>query len=353
VRTTVIALVGAMCGVPVLAHAAAYQVAIVFDRSDYGYDGKSIGLSQRMRSELDAFQQGLGADTVELALMTCEADSRRGPVQAKLVRPFGPMQKSIADEVAASMSEARPPCAAGVDLVEEARTALKWSDGAEKRIVVLSTHGHFAMNGRTTAETLMHRLEHEEIVFHAVETFRPRSDFYWSMMEHDKLDAVAGDVRTFLEKPTAPLGRVPSWLRHATSISGGSYQLAMIPAPQDDGMSDLPKDLRDRAARGVEETRGRQRALLKRAYAKLPGQRDGLDDLAEGRRRPSEVKAGELPEALRHVDLEPLLDAVWDFVDARQTYATFNEESDGRAAKLGAELAKAVLGRRRLPPSRR
>jgi hypothetical protein len=63
-----------------------------------------------------------------------------------------------------------------------------------------------------------------------------------------------------------------------------------------------------------------------------------------------------LPEAVRGQALEPLLDAIWDFVDARRVTASalndLENEVDGSAA-VGERLAAAVRGPRRLPPSRR
>ncbi len=58
--------------------------------------------------------------------------------------------------------------------------------------------------------------------------------------------------------------------------------------------------------------------------------------------------------------MEPLLDAVWDYVDARRVLVALDTEltylakpSNVGFLDVGTPLAEAVLGPRRLKPSRR
>jgi hypothetical protein len=166
----------------------------------------------------------------------------------------------------------------------------------------------------------------------------------------------------FLDPPTAPLGRVPLLTRHATLLSGGSYFIGFASAnPRRDGIRVLyPKELFGRWPRSQQQYSDGIRALMKRAYAEGASGRDALDDLATGVRRPSEVEPLELPKSLQHIDLEPLLDAVWNYVDARRIVTGLVQESLQLldhplppGGSLGTKAAKALLDPRRLPPSRR
>lgn len=246
-------------------------------------------------------------------------------------------------------------CPASVDRVLEAVERLHWSRQAHKRIVAIGRPGTLLSVGRVTLEDLAHRAEHAGIVVHAAELIEAGG---WSF--DAELSSLGADVQRFLHKPSLPLGRVPSLPRHATALSGGSFEVIVVPGYRGLGWwpldRRLSKDERRRRALAADVQHLRKKTGISAAYGTVSEGRDGLDALAEGLQRPSEVSAEALPQALRGEALEPLLDAIWDFVDARRVTASalsqLEAEVDGSAA-AGERLAAAVLGPRRLPPSRR
>src|SRR5262249_9550724 len=92
--------------------------------------------------------------------------------------------------------------------------------------------------------------------------------------------------------------------------------------------------------------------LLARGTGPTRNDRDALDDLADGTRRPSEVDPAELPEALQGIPLEPLLDAIFDYVDARRVYARAYA-STPPAVTAEEAIAAAIIAPPRRRPSER
>ena len=248
-------------------------------------------------------------------------------------------------------------CPATVDRVLEAVERLHWSAHSRKRILVIGRRAGLFTPGRTTLEDVAHRAEQRGIVLHAAELVDAGD---WSF--ESEIADLGADVRAFLEKPSLPLGRVPTLPRHATLLSGGSFEVIVVPGYRSIGWwprafdQGASKEVRRRRSLAADVQHLRKRTGVAVAFGALSEGRDGLDALAEGSRRPSELTPASLPEAVRGQALEPLLDAIWDFVDARRVTASalndLENEVDGSAA-VGERLAAAVRGPRRLPPSRR
>lgn len=243
----------------------------------------------------------------------------------------------------------------GVDHLEQLIESTKWSADGTRRIVIADAGTALHAKGRTTIEEVVFLAERTRIVVHAIDIFaadRLRSPF----------DAAMGDTRRFLEKPLESLGRVPNNVRHAVLQSGGTYAIVLTP-PNATRRAFINGVLVASAWNVDALLAGRKKALQQRQLygPRSSSGRDALEELASGRRRHFEYDPAELPPAIRHVDLEPLMDAVFDYVDAREVLASYVRQVEAMAeppktdpfGAIGAGLAKAVAGPRKLPPSRR
>lgn len=343
-----------------------HQVAVVLDttllKAVYHWDSTtrtewtSYELEAHVRGEINAFENALreAEPTVDVAVVHQEDD-------AVIDHPFGSGNRGVANALA-TLASTDPHLPASVDLVTRSLDELKWRDGADKRVVVIGSYGHVLSPGRTKLEEVMHAAERKSIVVHALEFVAE------PYLNKSAVAALVGDVYGFFVHPTWPLGRVVTHPRHGTLISGWSYRLVLSPIDQ---ALDYALENRDRYPSEYHE-RYVQRALakhlevppgllefLERAHGPLTNGRDVLDDLADGLLRPNEVKAGDVPAALAGIDLEPLLDAVWDFVDARRLTVAValhkNRDQSGRIrlSGAGAALGRELLEPRRKMPSRR
>lgn len=328
-------------------------------------------LPERVRAELDAFEAALrrSVPDVELVLVNCTSE-RVGP-RTVAANAFGSSVRGISDDLFAQRSQSRA-CRASVDIVQQAMDELEWKDGAIKRLVGIGWIGSVLSGGRTTIEDVIHRAERKGIVFHAMELFgtservlRPGCGGAGRSSCFVGPGRLMQDMNHFLQRPTEPVGRTPSHARHGTLLSGGTYHLASLLTPEElervleqEREADPMWRQRVRGRESPEEYRSMHAATWGLPLA-LPAARDALDDLADGVRRPSEVKKAELPAALQNVALEPLLDAIWEFVDARRVLqesarlSKAREGPTGPFGNAGAELARSLLAPRRLPPSRR
>jgi hypothetical protein len=335
------------------AGASELQVAVIYDTSLwhepsdpalFRYRGWYLpnrrgAVPARMISVIESFDAALWKThgAVELRAIACGEDvAPRSAVERELRLNRGELASLISAEVTSRIAQDKE-CETDVDLVDRVVEELPWKDRASKHIIVI---GHLELQDtRVAAEELMHRAERLGIVVHVLHVF-PIHGYVRDF-------ALVGDVADFLEHPTRPLGRVPRFPRHATSINGGSYRAIATSRSKPAGRFDPTwwhnYELEEAAK------------LLTRAQSK-PGV---LEDLASGKRRPSEVSKDELPEVLREVDLEPLLDVIWDYVDARRALGEALLELDPRhgpakpADLIGRELADDVMNGRRLKPSRR
>ncbi len=236
-----------------------------------------------------------------------------------------------------------------VDILDATLDAVKWAPGARRRVLLVDG-GHALSKGRTTIEEVVFRAEREEVVIHALEFVGHLPGGF----RHDRiLVNTRADVARFLARPHATLGRVPVNARHATLQSGGSFHVAFVVGAGGDEAVRL----------WIERTNQKFDAATPATVmygARNADGEDALDELASGRRRSYEFTKDELPAPLWGVDMEPLLDAVWDYVDARRVIMTYKAEIDrvrdpkkGAPRDIGEDVARALLAPRRLPPSRR
>lgn len=336
--------------------AAELEVAIVLDtsalRPGSGPLGGSVDLHPAVRRTLEALDGALAATPggTSFALLYCRR-AADGSERTQL-RDFGSGLRRLGGPLELGKEGG---CSASVDRVLEAVERLHWSRQANKRILAIGHSGALLSAGRVTLEDLAHRAEHAGIVLHAAELIDAGG---WSF--EPAITALGADVRAFLDRPALPLGRVPALARHATALSGGSFEVIVVPGYHGFGWwpldRRLDKEARRRRALAADVQHLRKKTGIGAAYGLVAEGRDGLDALAEGLRRPSEVSPEALPEALRGQALEPLLDAIWDFVDARRVTAAALSQLEGEvegSAAVGQRLAAAMLGPRRLPPSRR
>lgn len=232
---------------------------------------------------------------------------------------------------------------------------------AQRVVVFAPLEGGLTL-GRATAEMLGARAEHQGVPIHVVESGLP----------HDMNNPLVADLGRFLADPTMAGTHVSTPGRLAALRSGGRYHLRYRHARGDDspeGAAAARYQLEVRRARekrraekdpsyrmniypSAEE---RARAVLARAFGPRHPEtrRDALDDLADGRRRPSEIAQVELPAALHGVALEPLLDAVFEFVDARRLVEAAYAADGQPAGTAGAAAAAAISAPPRYRPSRR
>lgn len=328
--------------VPIAAHAERLQVTVVlgeaFDHERGGADFQSVS----------AFEKALHTvrPDAELYLIACDEvglPTRVGPTSGLtfLVRAKN---------------------CGNTDGVEHALATFAQEPGPLQRIVVFAPLGRALATGRATAEMIGRTAEHQRVAIHVVET-RPYEE-----EEHWRRDELTDDVADFLDDPTAPGVRV----RTPRPAGDAALRRAVSPAPA----RHRPRghQAREQAARQGHRTgttarsprapqaRDRRRALRPGpgARLRLAAPRDPSRRARRSRRRPpppSEIAAHELPAALAGVSLEPLLDVVFDFVDARRvleaTIPARKSEDGLDAAALGASVARAVLEPRRLRPSRR
>lgn len=343
-----------LSGPAATAQASTLQLAIVIDTTLH-QSSSSRPPSAKLLAELEAFEAAILAEhpDAEFAFVECRRPYARGPAEPVIASGFSPNARGIADRVAQiiSPSEALFGCPASVDVVQTAIDELKWRDAAKKRILVLGSDGVLSP-GKTTAEDVVHIAERKQIVVSALELID--ASLFWLVRGRDAQSSIHRDVLDFLENPLRPLGRVPVRPRHSVELSGGAH--ALIVSDRMNKSLELRHPLFLELQKGEDYGLERLRADLERAFGPRVRGRDALDDLAEGLRRPSEIKPEELPEDLAGVDLEPLLDAVWDFVDARRVLGELVAQRDEQSVergRIGKELARGVLGPRRLPPSRR
>lgn len=326
---------------PVLA--APLQVAVLVDT---GLRARSGALDPRTRAEVAAFESTVqsGASSVHVAVIRCHADR---PDEAVFVKKLSPLAKGgLVTAIEKAVERDQKPCAAGADLIDATLSALKWRSDATRRILVLNAWRHKLPDARASIETVMHRAVRENVVVHAIDTFRP--PFYWS--QSAAVDALSVDLHRFLARPELPVGRSPRSFRHATIITGGTYRALQSPLTERVRASLRRARLKVDTAETL-----RKRTRIGECFGNQKNGLDGMDQLAQGRLRPSEVEPDALPLAVRGIDLEPLLDAVFDFVDARVVVADAIEQlrAGTPSGGPGRAIGRAVLGAPRLAPSKR
>lgn len=238
------------------------------------------------------------------------------------------------------------------------------------RIAVFGGVGATLATGRHTAEMVARRAEHLGVIIDVMEVAVAPDP-----LALGALTPVVEDVRRFLSAPTAPSPGPGYPGRVATQITGGRFELVVLerPRPPVDRRLERDRIQRERYAkkRGLvleppppspAELREQAaidalRALESSAYARQVGERDGLDDLADGTLRPSEVPVERVPLALHGVDLEPLLDAVFELVEARAQLGhlvdALARRRSSSAEDAGRAMAAGIERRARWVPSRR
>ena len=312
---------------PSLSFGADVQVALLYDSTATDRALRAAArLPSVLRPELERFEEELGAGggRVELLLGTCAREAKGAPGELRILRAFGPLG-GLAEQLEAELPDRNQACGITQAMIAASLALPEWRPEAAKHLVFVGPQGGFPRGGRVPLESFIHDAERAGVVFHAMELGFRGFDFANPERSSASLGAEAQGLRAFLAQPTAPLGRTPARTRHITALSGGSYHLIMDrPAHHRFvvGDGDLARRLK---ARFGDEGLAALDALLAASSGPMEGGRDALDDLAEGRRRPSEVREEELPSALRGLDLEPLLDAVWDFVDARAVVTAARE----------------------------
>lgn len=243
------------------------------------------------------------------------------------------------------------------DLIDSTLDAVEWAPGAERRLLLVA--GRFGLSGgsRRTIEEVVYRAERERVVVHALQTINTITiGRGWHL---DPVDGIQRDVEQFLATPHATLGRVPSRIRHATLQSGGAFHVVVTTHFHPLRPYGAHPPRREEAKVALD------RLMSKTSFDAYFGPRDerGVDalvELASGRRRSFEYRPDELPASQSGVDMEPLLDAVWDYVDARAALVALRDDlkhiaepSKSDARDVGKDVAEALLRTRRLPPSRR
>lgn len=321
---------------------------------------RRLTLPERAQIELNAFEDALRAlaPALELALVRCEKPGRHEPPETVL-RDFGGANRGLAEALDRPLSPPAIACPASVDVLDAAVEKLSWSAHAPKRIVAIGAPRDLFVAGRSSLEEVVHRAERHGIVIHAL-AFRS-VDVDLPVTERGQ-DPTLDDMTRFLRRPTLPLGRVPSHARHATLLSGGSYEIVVLGGRHRPDLPRMPKPIAHALGVGrLERALSLYKTCLEHAFGILDGNgRDALDDLAEGKKRPSEITNADVPAALADIDLEPLLDAVFDFVDARRAARTtllqleaLDRDEPLPKGAIGIALAQEVAGPRRLVPSRR
>jgi len=321
------------------ANAAPLEVQVVLDeglgvRPPYknGEPKPPLELPHEVRTELEAFEAALRAAEPEVGFFVRSACGRESS-------SAGFTDVGIADLFAQDLARGGNACARSLRLP-------KWSEGSRRRILFIGPAGKVLSSQYTDIESVMHGYERGDVVVHTAEIMRPVD---MAARNDAGLGELADDLERFLERPSEPLGRVSKTARHAALINGGAYHLAMLEPESRYARLRVP------AFMGRVLARDRCRAALARAYG--PGTRDGSDALTaivEGRKRPNETSPEELPVALRDINLEPLLDTAWDFVDARRAAREALDSMAGpKPGVFGARMAEHLRKPRRWMPSRR
>lgn len=341
---------------------AAPQIALILDSTLVSYNAKKQRADYWSEYAGDPIPEVITVlsqvPEADIALIGCRND------RIVILREFGKGTTTLAAQYKAHIQStpAKARCAPNVDAIEAA-IDLKWT-AQNRTILAVSAFGRSLRPGRSTLEQAVHRAEHYDVIFHALEFAHVPSGTDW-LTHHRPLlvDRLSEDVHRFLDHPSYPLGRVPHGARHGVILSGGSYHLSVL------GTSSYAGRMRRRCAQLKDETRAevcleyaqkrlntvRESAQLSRAFAHADQATDGLNSMASGALRPNEVDPKDIPESLQEIDLEPLLDAVWDFVDARRVLRTYVEQWLYGASKTaqGQALAKSLRAPRMLMPSRR
>lgn len=324
------------------AKAPAHQIAIVFDSEVFDEDDK---VSLSLAGELAAVDTHLAKleDDVAIAWVTCERVERT--VRGKVLNDFGVGASRQGPAMRLMGLTEKRWCALDADVLDVAVDQLKWEGDSAKALLVITGERRAIAGGRRTLDDVARNALHRGIAIHSF-VLDPREG-------QASLTNVLADMRFFMKNPTETLGRPVTHLRHAAVFTGGSYQVTFrMPTPEIPKrrgryrMRDLTDgELRQRIAetdshrrRAFMERILRERhetrkpkitAEIKRYSAELgldgaygrhePGRPDILERLAAGTIRPGEVKQDDLPNFLKGQALEPILDAVYDFVDARLT----------------------------------
>lgn len=387
------------------------QVAIVVDSSVYvqGENGRSI--PESLLAELTVFMNVVqkGRPQVQFAAIGCRW-GKQAPLP-NVLTDFGPPNTDLS--IALLLSEAPVPsteCGFRTDTLSAALEILSWDPQIERHVLVVagSAWGDTPPQGKRTFEEVIHDAEHGGFVVHALTQSAGGAQ--------EEARVLMADLEHFVRKPTWPIGRTVSRLRHGALWTGGSHSVSVVgdlgesepatpnrvsfPTPGEcardvmrntsiherlvrrygaSGLSRsywrafyrsargrLPQELQeaiDRCASGRPQlAEARARAGLDAMYgpANSDEELDVLAQLARGHRRPSDVREDEKPGFLRGVALEPLMDAVYDFVDARSELEAlirmkvWMEREEGHAVPVaGYTLGKSVLVGVQPLPSRR
>lgn len=358
---------------------AGLQLAVVFDSSVHAlgaHEAEDQRPSSNILSELAALEDGLHGHEAEIAFVDCLRDQgqARGRVLADFGHP-GPRAGLVAQISGLPGKHGR--CLLNADVVGTAVSQLSWQVGSRQRILIISREHEAIRSGRQTLEQVMRNAEHAGIVVHGLSVSDGAGSF--------AAENIMRDIQAFMKSPTAPTGRPAHHLRQGVLITGGRYYVSVKMRPKALKMttySGVFGSLLTRWDRSFststvqcipackeppdptpEEIRSKLSTDLKieAAYGLQPDLGlDVLDKLASGELRPSEISLSQLPSFLHGHNLEPLLDPVWDFVNARRAIQQIlNSASLGFAAKgvvpplAGHALAKDILGPARFAPSRR
>ncbi len=301
-------------------------------------------------AELDAFEAALAELRPGTRVSAVACDEGGLPAVREPV--------AVAKGVVFGLLAGRGACG-DADGVAAALESLAKSAGVEGRVVVFASRVSGALEaGRANAEMVGAQAEHLGVAVHVVEAGGGSGRL-------DSSGAVVEDVARFLAAPTA--ASPPSSVERAVALrSGGSYHLrfAYASAREDTPAAGARERARWAARAEASRRRGepvmetapdRAAALVARAFGPRDPRtrRDALDDLADGRLRPSEVGDAALPAALHGVPLEPLLDAVFAFVDARRTVERAYAAEGQPPGAAGRGAAEALTQPRRRYPSRR
>lgn len=390
-------LAAALLAPSAVSAAPVLQVAVVVDDSVL-VDGQ---VAPSLIQDLAIIERRLRdvGGTVQVAELGCEA-TREGPRPVLRRRFTSPEGLGLTSHLLTrTLDPLDRPCRLDADVIAYGLRALPWHQEARRHILVVSKERAQVPHGKQTFEEVMRDAEHAGVMVHGLALDIDEGE---AALTH-----LTADLRAFMRDPIAPLGRPPAHLRQGVLLTGGTFRVSVAPASApappaqqlllsralalrllaqpDLSRIDTPTLRGAEAALGFSASRIRdelQRRLriraseareARRARWRLPetyglridspyepgvaaaNPRDMLDALASGAFSPAQIDAEALPTFLRGYPLEPLLDAVWDFVDARATCEQIIRAVNpaGAPSSAGLDIAAALLTAPSLPPSRR
>ncbi len=382
------------------------QVAVIIDQSAFGTQTSTRSiLPTGALIDLALFEQVVfrSRPGVRFGLGVCRLV--RDQPRLRVVREFARRPSAGGSETVGmltGMTSPHPDCAGRVDVLDEALQRFRWDRRVQRHLLLVTGDGA-TFTGRRTLTDFAADAEHNGLIVHAL--------VISSGDAPASATALRAVVDGFRQHPTWP--KVVPGLRGVTLRSGGAHvvtthvgaqwegkdlslqrcrdlwnqtrrEARRRPDRRGAGLTDEPagdfERFEERLDRDVLQTAATEGCpydvglLLGDAFEEeraalgltdAYGRRDdaGLDvlnRLVAGNLRSDQVRADDRPRFLVGVALEPLLDHLHDFVDARDELEelakkrAFWRVSDGKRLPIGGwVLASAVIRGAHLPPSRR